>query len=135
MIEFNYANYPHRLSKLTSFDKRGFTVGSWGEIYDEMHAKTEILNFELDANQQVKGYWTEIGIDYPSVQYISSYAALAIESTIYLFGGYDSDDGDSNRVVSFENNKYTDIGRFNQTRRSHGVIQINNLVYIVGGDG
>ena len=131
VIEFNdyYSNYPHRFAKLIYFDNRGFTVGSWSD-----HAKTEILNFELDANGQVKGYWTDIEVNYPNVQYIYGYAALAIESTIYLFGGW-SDGRDLNRVVLFENNKYTDIATINQKRDGHEVIQIGHLVYNVGGYG
>ena len=127
-MEFNDSNYPHFGAKLISFDKKGFTVGENG------HAKTEILNFELDSNGEVKGHWTDIGINYLSVQYIYAYGALAIESTIYLFGGL-SDGDEINRVVLFQNNNYTDIGTINIKRRAHEVIQINHLVYIIGGAG
>ena len=61
VIEFNDSNYPHYWAKLISFDKKGFTVGGID------HAKTEILNFELDANGEAKGYWTDIRINYPNV--------------------------------------------------------------------
>ena len=76
---------------------------------------------------RINGKWTDIGVDYPAVQYIEDYAALAIQSSVYLFGGL-TGTGYIDRVVVFENNNYEDIGKLNEGRSEHEVIQIGPFV-------
>ena len=131
IIEFNDSNHPHYEAKLVSYGQQGFTVGS------SDHAKTEILNFDrlnFSDNNEIIGTWTDINVDYPNAVYIRYYAALMIHSSIYLFGGV-IDGYPSDRVVSFNNNTYNQVGKLNQRRYGHEVIQITNIVYLLGGVG
>ena len=97
VIEFNDSNHPHYGAKIVSVDNAGYTVGGTD------NAKTEILNFGPSVNG-IMGTWSDIEVVYPNVQYIYDYAALTIESSVYLYGGFNGYYGD--RVVFFENNNF-----------------------------
>ena len=97
VIEFNDSNHSHYGAKIVSVDNAGYTVGGTD------NAKTEILNFQPSVNG-IMGTWSDIEVVYPNVQYIYDYAALTIESSVYLYGGFNGYYGD--RVVVFENNNF-----------------------------
>ena len=126
VIVFNSSNHPHNSVKLVFVNNKGYTVGGTD------NTKTEILNFDTTLND-ITGEWIDIAVFYPSGQNIYDYAALAIESTVYLFGGR-TDGYNIDRVVVFKNNEYNEIGKFQQGRYAHQVIQIGILVYIIGGN-
>ena len=131
MLEFSTSNYAHSSAKLVSFNEQGFTVGSSGS---GAHAKTEVLNFQLDTNGDIIPSWT-IKPDYPNAQSIYFYAAVAIQSSVYLFGGLTVGFDSSDRVVVFENNDYEDVGYLKFARYGHEIIQVGDIIYIIGGIG
>ena len=89
----------------------------------------------MNTNGEVNGIWIDPEVDFPNVPYISDYAALAINSYVYVFGGIYSLYDRSDRVVLFHNNNYKDIGIMIERRYGHEVIQTGHSVFIIGGYG
>ena len=135
IIKFNDSHHPHYAAKLVYNGERGFTVGHFDyPNCDACHAKTEILNFDILDNNKIIGTWADINVDFPNAQYIRQYAALAVNSSIYLFGGH-IDGYSSDRIVVFENNNYEKVGTLNQRRYGHEVIRVGDIAYLIGGAG
>ena len=81
VVKFNYANYRHSHAKVVNVNGEGFTLGNYLD-----HAETEILKFKSIIDDEIIGEWTHIQVKYSGVRFIHDYAALAIKTSVYLFG-------------------------------------------------
>ena len=63
---------------------------------------------------------------------IYRYAVTSTPSSVIYFGGSD-DRGQTNRVVEYQNLKWTILGNLASPRRGHRSIKMENKIYLFGG--
>ena len=61
---------------------------------------------------------------------IESYTVTSTPSSVIYFGGYWSD-----KVVQFQNMKWTELGNLASQRFGHHSIKMDNKIYLFGGSG
>ena len=61
---------------------------------------------------------------------IHNYAVTSTPSSVIYFGGYWSD-----KVVQFQNMKWTELGNLASQRSGHQSIKMDNKIYLFGGNG
>ena len=68
---------------------------------------------------------------------ISRYSVVSTSSSVIYFGGFGFD-GDNYEyldiVAEYKDHKWTKLGTLNQRRYRHSSIQIDNKIFILGGD-
>ena len=112
--------YSHRWTQIVNLDNNLFVTGSW----NPNSYKTEIFQFSTQT-------WVEKA-DYPG-HVISDYAAIALSSSVYIFGGYYNAAAVS-RVARFERNAWSIVGQMQGGRRGHQVVDRGDYIFIVGGN-
>ena len=65
---------------------------------------------------------------------IGLYSVISTPSSVIYFGGVD-DEGRSDRVVQYQNMKWTELGNLASQRSGHHSIKMDNKIYIFGGYG
>ena len=64
---------------------------------------------------------------------IRNYAVTSTPSSVIYFGGYNLEEGRTEKVVEYRNLKWTLLGNLNWARYSHRSIKMGNKIYIFGG--
>ena len=65
---------------------------------------------------------------------IDVYAVTSTQRSVIYFGGYDWDKDDiTDKVVEYQNLKWTQLGYLASPRYGHRSIKIENKIYLFGG--
>ena len=65
---------------------------------------------------------------------ISDYAVASTPTSVIYFGGYD-DEGPTDKVVEYQNLRWTLLGNLAGPRCGHRSIKMANKIYLFGGSG
>ena len=66
---------------------------------------------------------------------IGLYAVTSTPRSVIYFGGYDWDEEETDKVVEYQNLKWTLLGNLARPRHAHRSIKMQNKIYLFGGDG
>jgi len=67
---------------------------------------------------------------------IDLYAVTSTPRSVIYFGGFDEDTmKETDKVVEYQNLKWTQLGNLAGPRSNHRSIQIDNKIYLFGGFG
>ena len=121
----------HYKVRIINLKQQLFVVGNSGSENegDRSNGKTEILDIKNEK-------WIEKA-DFLNNSSIYFYSALSWHNSVYIFGGIIIENDrpfESDKVVAFTEDEYNIIGYLLKSRSRHEVIQVNEIIYIIGGE-
>ncbi|CAG5107199.1 Oidioi.mRNA.OKI2018_I69.chr1.g3201.t1.cds [Oikopleura dioica] len=104
-------------------------------VYDNYLLRIAGYTQKVEAYGEGDSFWSDFNADLPYV--LSQFAALVVDDSIFLFGGYSGASySQVDTILRFDNNSrsWDQIGQMEYSRRNFAIVQEENFVYIAGGE-